>query len=173
MAPLVYKFWQYKYHRIGLCWFDGTEFGIFPVEEGGLPHAQIADVEVKEHLNGYELWMSCLSRGIAVLDVITTNVGIEQVNNIKPGLFLQAYPNPFKSSTSISFSLPAGGIISLSIYDINGRKVCDFSDKNYPAGTSSIIWNGDDGHGRSVIPGIYVCRLTEGDQSRSIRIIVL
>ncbi len=66
--------------EIGLCWFDGTEFGIFPVQDGGLPHAQITDVEVKEHLNGYELWMSCLSRGIAVLDVINDNVGIETIN---------------------------------------------------------------------------------------------
>ncbi|NTW24469.1 MAG: hypothetical protein HGA37_07205, partial [Lentimicrobium sp.] len=27
----------------GLCWFDGNEFGFFPVEEGGLLHAQIKD----------------------------------------------------------------------------------------------------------------------------------
>jgi len=64
--------------EIGLCWFDGTEFGIFPVQDGGLPHAQIKDVEIKEHQNGYELWMSCLSRGIAVLDVIDDNVGMEE-----------------------------------------------------------------------------------------------
>jgi streptogramin lyase len=57
---------------IGLCWFDGTEFGVFPVQDGGLPHAQISDMEIKEVQNGYELWMSCLSRGIAVLNVITS-----------------------------------------------------------------------------------------------------
>jgi hypothetical protein len=36
---------------------------------GGLPHAGIKDLEVKLIPGGYELWMSCLSRGIAVLTV--------------------------------------------------------------------------------------------------------
>lgn len=60
----------------GLFWFDGTNVGTFPAPSGGeaqwggLPHASIADVEVHPILSGYELWMSCMSRGIAVLKVI-------------------------------------------------------------------------------------------------------
>ncbi len=59
----------------GLCWYDGTNAGAFPgpvdgaMQWGGLPHTQINDLEVREIPNGYELWMSCLSRGIAVLTV--------------------------------------------------------------------------------------------------------
>lgn len=60
---------------LGLCWFDGTRVGVFaaPPEgawrRGGLPHGNIADIEVKMIPGGYELWMSCLSRGIAVMTV--------------------------------------------------------------------------------------------------------
>jgi streptogramin lyase len=62
----------------GLCWFDGTNFGIFPQQQtGGLPHAQIYDVEVKNIPNGYELWISCASRGIAVLTVTGTVIPVE------------------------------------------------------------------------------------------------
>jgi len=59
----------------GLVWFDGTSAGIYPAPRGGepqwggLPHAQIAALEVRTVPGGYELWMSCLSRGIAVLSV--------------------------------------------------------------------------------------------------------
>lgn len=59
----------------GLCWYDGTSSGAFPgpnggvPQWGGLPHTQIRDMEVKPLADGYELWMSCLSRGIAVLKV--------------------------------------------------------------------------------------------------------
>jgi streptogramin lyase len=72
--------------QIGLCWFDGTQFGILPVVNGGLPHAQISDMEVKEVPNGYELWMSCLSRGIAVLSVsnsktLNLSLLLEGLNN--------------------------------------------------------------------------------------------
>ena len=62
----------------GLCWFDGTNFGIIPQQQiGGLPHAQIYDLEVKNIQDGYELWISCASRGIAVLTVTGTVVPVE------------------------------------------------------------------------------------------------
>jgi hypothetical protein len=59
----------------GLCWFDGRNVGLFPAppngepQWGGLPHAAIMDLEVKPTASGYELWMCCASRGIAVLSV--------------------------------------------------------------------------------------------------------
>lgn len=59
----------------GLCWFDGKKVGKFPAppfgdpQWGGLPHAAITDLEVKVIRGGYQLWMSCASRGIAVLTV--------------------------------------------------------------------------------------------------------
>lgn len=65
----------YQYFDGGLCWFDGTRVGVFPGPDsgqpqwGGLPHTQIYDSEVRTILGGYELWLSCASRGIAVLRV--------------------------------------------------------------------------------------------------------
>ncbi len=55
----------------GLGWFDGTSFGYYPQTEVGvgLPHAQIADMEVRVIPGGYELWISCTSEGVAVLTV--------------------------------------------------------------------------------------------------------
>jgi hypothetical protein len=158
--------------EIGLCWYDGAEFGIFPVQDGGLPHAQIADMEIKEHQNGYELWMSCMSRGIAVLDVINDNVGIEVIDKTESALFLQNYPNPFRGSTSISFSIPDDGYVSIAIYDMNGRIVRDLGDAYYKSGTYSSIWNSNDNQGNPVAPGIYLCRLSTRDQSESVRIVL-
>jgi hypothetical protein len=65
----------------GLAWFDGVQSGIFttPVngepQWGGLPHAQIAALQQRLIPGGYELWMSCKSRGIAVLTVLNEPVG--------------------------------------------------------------------------------------------------
>ena len=61
----------------GLCWYDPADgsVGVFPApaggepQWGGLPHAAIEDCEVLEVPGGYELWMGCVSRGIAVLSV--------------------------------------------------------------------------------------------------------
>jgi hypothetical protein len=72
---------NYPYTQMGLCWYDGAEVGSFPAppggepQWGGLPHRQIEDMEVKIVPGGYELWMSCVSRGLAVLSVTTAVPG--------------------------------------------------------------------------------------------------
>jgi len=59
----------------GLAWFDGVNAGLYSAPKGGepqwggLPHAQIAELQVRELDGAYELWMCCKSRGIAVLTV--------------------------------------------------------------------------------------------------------
>jgi hypothetical protein len=158
--------------RIGLCWFDGTQFGVLPVENGGLPHAQIPDMEVKDVQYGYELWMSCLSQGIAVLKVLTTPVGITPPFNAAPGFLFKNYPNPFTNRTSLSFSLANEGLISLMIYDINGKAVRDLGRSFFKSGTSTIEWDRRDNNGNRVSPGIYACRLTKGDHSKTILMVV-
>lgn len=158
--------------RIGLGWFDGTQFGIFPVESGGLPHAQIPDMEVKEIQDGYELWMSCLSRGIAVLNVITNPVGIAQPPIIESSFSLMNYPNPLTSRTSLNFSLMNDGLISLTIYDLHGKVVRVLVDAFYQSGTSTVEWDGCDNQGNRVSTGIYTCRLIDGNSSKTILIVV-
>lgn len=73
---------EYPSTDMGLLWWDGTNMGVFPAPPngewrwGGLPHANIKDIEVKVVPGGYELWMSCMSRGIAVLTVQRPVVGV-------------------------------------------------------------------------------------------------
>ena len=159
--------------RIGLCWFDGTQFGVFPVGNGSIPHAQIADMEVKEVPDGYELWMSCLSRGIAVLHVVTDPVGIEQPGHTDPALSFTNYPNPVRDRTTLSFHLTMKSSVTIAIYDINGKVVRNLVNGTYGSGTSSIEWDGCDDQGRRVPAGTYACRLTEGKSSRSLVVVVM
>lgn len=156
--------------RIGLCWFDGTQFGVFPVEDGGLPHAQIPDMEIKELQNGYELWMSCLSRGIAVLTVISTPARNNPITENK--LSLMNYPNPLTGTTTLNFSLMNDARIRLSIYDLNGKIVRDLINAFYKSGSSTVEWDGADNLGNRVKPGIYTCRLTDENHSKSILMVV-
>ncbi len=68
----------------GLAWFDGNNSGAFNPSIGGLPNDQITDMELKIIPNGYEIWISCLSRGVAVMTVknpvLTLSVGLQAVN---------------------------------------------------------------------------------------------
>ncbi len=88
----------------GLCWFDGTNFGIFPQQQtGGLPHAQIYDIEVKNIQNGYELWISAVSRGIAVLTVETSPITTFQLTvNVANGWNMVSIPGLHPTNQNVN-----------------------------------------------------------------------
>ncbi len=77
---------EYPSNDNGLCWYDGINVGSFPSppgnepQYGGLPSSTIKDLKVREIPGGYELWMSCLGRGMAVLTVTGTVVPVELVS---------------------------------------------------------------------------------------------
>ena len=67
---------------------------------------------------------------------------------------LSAYPNPFNPSTSIRYSLSRDDVVTLSVYDVNGRLVQTLLDRTMPAGEHSL--NFDAGQLPS---GLYIARL--------------
>ena len=77
---------EYPSTEAGLCWYDGINVGIIPASPGGvpqwggLPNSNIRELEYKEVTGGYELWMSCKGRGIAVLTVTNSVVPVELVS---------------------------------------------------------------------------------------------
>lgn len=75
---------------------------------------------------------------------ITTTTGVP-VSSQRPGQFelLPAYPNPFNPTTTLSFTLPSAGYVSLQVFDINGRLQRTVLDKEMPAGTHAIQFNAD------------------------------
>jgi len=70
-------------------------------------------------------------------------------------------PNPFNATTTISFNLPQSGSFKLSIYNLAGRLVREFSSQG-EAGHRSVIWDGTDSRGNQVASGVYFYRLQAG-----------
>ncbi len=85
----------------------------------------------------------------------------------------QNYPNPFNSSTLIRFSVPDQQQVSLKIFTITGQEVLTLLDKKLSAGNYTINWNGKDKSGLAVSTGVYFARLTSGEKSRMIKMVLL
>ncbi len=76
---------------------------------------------------------------------------------------MQNVPNPFNSSTEISFTLPADENVSLEILDINGRVIRNVISANMTSGRHTVVWDGKDNKGQNVSSGVYFYRITAGD----------
>jgi len=74
------------------------------------------------------------------------------------------YPNPFNPSTTISYTLPQAGKVTLKIFDIRGREVAALVNMEMPAGIHTVAWNGTDGLGINVTSGIYFYRIRFNNQ---------
>ena len=81
---------------------------------------------------------------------------VPEVNFTSPSTFAvkQNYPNPFNPSTTIDFSLPESGNVTLTIYNITGQEVAKLVNGVQNAGSHKVVWNAS-----NLSSGIYFYRL--------------
>lgn len=86
--------------------------------------------------------------------------GVNSVSAAEPSGFnlSQNYPNPFNPSTIISYTLPESGIVSLNVYDVNGREVSQLLNEYSVKGSYEIRFDGS-----QLSSGVYFYKLTSGD----------
>jgi hypothetical protein len=80
------------------------------------------------------------------------------VTPVLPGIEFATsnYPNPFNPSTTIKFSMPKAGHLSLNVYNVRGQLVKTLIDGARPAGADqSIVWDGSNNQGSNVSSGVY------------------
>ncbi|NWG29452.1 MAG: T9SS type A sorting domain-containing protein [Ignavibacteriaceae bacterium] len=95
-------------------------------------------------------------------------IGTEQENSITDYKLQQNYPNPFNPTTSISFSIPKNGFVTLKVYDILGKEVAELVNEIKEAGNYSVTFNA------SELPsGIYFYTLTSGNFTATKKLILL
>jgi hypothetical protein len=75
---------------------------------------------------------------------------------------LRNEPNPFRSETTIQYSLAKSGPVRLEIYNVMGQIVTTLVDANLAAGPHTATWSGLDNEGRQLRAGIYLSRLSVG-----------
>ena len=73
------------------------------------------------------------------------------------------YPKPFKPTTTIRFELRERLMVSLRVYDINGREVKQVLHRVCEAGANVVEWDGTDARGDAVRSGTYIYILEAGE----------
>lgn len=83
-------------------------------------------------------------------------------------------PNPFNPYTTIEFGVKNAGAVSLSIFDITGRRIKTFY--NYAVlspGRYTEIWDGVCDHGLRVSSGVYFIKYEAGEFRETRKLILL
>ena len=82
--------------------------------------------------------------------------GITGNNGTVPAEFKleQNYPNPFNPSTTISFSIPKSGMVTMKVYNSLGREVETLVNENMAAGTYEVTFDAS-----KLTSGLYFYRV--------------
>jgi len=97
------------------------------------------------------------------------NMGNQVVAKWIPSNFAvaQNYPNPFNPSTTVEFSIPVNANVAMTIYNVNGQEVTNFSG-DFEAGVHSFEWDAS-----NAASGIYFYRLSAGEFSAVKKMVLL
>lgn len=87
-----------------------------------------------------------------------------------PKLFalMQNYPNPFNPATTIAFSIPQAGNITLKVFDALGREVSTLVNEVKDAGNYTVWFNG-----ASLSSGIYFYTIKSGNYTATKKLVLM
>ena len=85
------------------------------------------------------------------------SVSLQQLDLIKDYALNQNYPNPFNPTTTISYTIPKDGMVTLKIYDVLGREVETLVNQVQEVGKYEVQLDGS-----RLASGVYFYRLVSG-----------
>ena len=92
-------------------------------------------------------------------DVHNENI---EVNDFK---LIGNYPNPFNPTTTIVFSLPKRENVTITVFNQLGEKVKVFKNMKGNIGENKIVWNGLNDDNIPVSSGIYLYKISLGNNA--------
>ncbi|MBT7619267.1 MAG: T9SS type A sorting domain-containing protein [Calditrichaeota bacterium] len=101
---------------------------------------------------------------------VNTVFGVEEPPNRYPDNFgiIGAYPNPFNSTITLNFGLSIADWVSITVYDIRGRKVDELFEGMRSIGQHTCIWNAT-----AFVSGTYIVHLATQKDVRVSKIMLL
>jgi subtilisin family serine protease len=87
-------------------------------------------------------------------------------------MIVQNHPNPFAAATSIRFAVARHEELTVSVFDIAGRRIRVLAASAFDPGEYTVSWDARDDRGEKVSAGIYFARL-EGNGIDETRKMVL
>ncbi len=85
----------------------------------------------------------------------------------------QNYPNPFNPTTILRYNLPELTQVTLTVYDMLGKKVTQLVNATQEVGYKSIRWNATNNRNESVSAGLYLYTIQAGEFRQTKKMVLL
>ena len=123
----------------------------------------------------YDRWDDPLAGNLDYRNWIQNPEGIAEEIALSDGVSLgPVTPNPFRSSTRITFSIPSrliGSPVTLTLLDAGGRRLRVFPDLQSAGSPHVVVWDGCDESGLPVPSGVYFLRIQAAGRSVSTQLV--
>ena len=145
----------------------GQEDGCsYPVARGTLPARSYLDDWCSYATNEVTInWNAPLVYLAAALEAERSATGLPTAAEATPhgALGVEAFPNPFRATSTVRFELAAAASATVRVFDVLGREVARPLDRALrPAGSQSVVVEGT-----GLPAGVYVVRVEAGGASVS------
>jgi len=170
---------------------DGTQKWIVPIESGALASSPVMDSNGIIYVSTFHGFLWAIDSGTNAgpadspwpmhggnqyhTGKVSGDIGPVFVETDRPLDFtlLANYPNPFNPSTTIEFSIPESGFVSLVVYDITGQRIRELVSGDITPGIHSVFWDGCDENGTVVSSGVYISKLRMGNNIETHRMMLV
>ncbi|MCP4583817.1 MAG: T9SS type A sorting domain-containing protein [candidate division Zixibacteria bacterium] len=82
--------------------------------------------------------------------------------------FIDNYPNPFNSTTTIEYSITEASLVTIEVYDILGRNIKTIVNSYQQSGYHQVRWQADD-----VSSGVYFYKIQAGEFNATRKMVLL
>ncbi len=95
---------------------------------------------------------------------------MKQQTSAIPGKFdlAQNYPNPFNPTTTIDYSVPQTGTVSLKVYNLLGQEIATLFSGVQQAGNHAAVFDGS-----RLASGVYFYKLQAGSNAMTKKLVLL
>lgn len=111
-------------------------------------------------------------KGFIIVYDYTTSVDDENPTLSNVLAITKTAPNPFSSSTTITFNVPTSNMVTVEVFDAVGSKVATIANDMFSAGMHNIEWNGTS-NGVALANGMYTVRVSDGNTSATQQLIIV
>jgi hypothetical protein len=128
--------------------------------------AEMSLIPLYGHPTLNSTYWSCFSEYVGVS---------EPTQEVKPKTFelSQNTPNPFNSTTTIEYSIPAESNVRVEVSNLLGKHVRTLVNEYQNSGMYSISWDGRDESGALVASGSYFYTIKAGDYEAKKRMLLV